>query len=707
MHLHPDRHPGSPAGSLPSPLCTSGARRRSLALLGGLALLCTSPARSGAPPSPGLVAPPPPSAPQSGWTPAPLPPQPLVAEGRLKGGVSSEARQAYVRSHYTKYEFRVPMRDGKRLFTSVCVPNDAGPARRYPMLLVRTPYSVAPYGASRYRSALGPFESYDREGFIFVYQDARGCHMSEGEFENVRPHPPQPAPRIASEATDTYDTIEWLLRNVAHHNGRVGMWGISYPGFYAAAGAIDSHPALKAVSPQAPIADWFIGDDMHRHGAFTLEMAFDFFAKFGLARPQPTDNEDYEPFDHGTPDAYRYFLDLGPLSNARSRFGAPIKFWDDFVAHPDYDRFWQERSLPPRLRNVRSAMLVVGGWYDTEDLYGPLKIYEALRQKNPMAQTSLIIGPWIHGGWSRSDGSALGDSDFGMKTSEIYAHKELGFFLHHLKGAPSPELPAAYVFETGANRWRSFDAWPPRAAAPHKILLQPGGHLSLPVNTPPALASAAGDAGFDEYISDPSKPVPCSARSDRGCLRSFFAEDQRFTASRPDVLVYATEPLVDDLTIAGPLEVELFVSTTGSDADFVVKLIDVNPDRLPGHKKHHEAAAEPDRGGQQTLIRGEPFRARYRDSYSTPQPLTPGQVTRVRFAMNDVLHTFQRKHRLMVQVQSSWFPFIDRNPQTFVPSIYLAEPQHFVKATHRIHRGGATPSGLTVRVLPSLDAPRP
>ncbi|MFO0574316.1 MAG: CocE/NonD family hydrolase [Polyangia bacterium] len=682
--------------------------RRSLVRLGGLALLFGAAARGEAPPSTGPAAPAA-AAPSGGWALTPLPPQPLVAEGRLRGGASSEARKDYVRSHYTKYEFRVPMRDGKRLFTSVYVPNDAGPARRYPMLMVRTPYSVAPYGASRYRPALGPFESYDREGFIFVYQDARGCYMSEGEFENVRPQPT--APRIASEATDTYDTIEWLLRNVAHHNGRVGMWGISYPGFYAAAGSIDSHPALKAVSPQAPIGDWFLGDDMHRHGAFALEMAFGFFAKFGLARPQPTDREDYEPFDHGTPDTYRYFLDLGPLSNARSRFGAPIKFWDDFFAHPNYDSFWQERSLPPRLRNVRSAMLVVGGWYDSEDLYGPLKIYEALRQKNPMTPTSLIIGPWIHGGWSRTDGSALGDSDFGMKTSEIYAQKELGFFLHHLKGAPAPELPAAYVFETGANRWRSFDAWPPRAAVAQKILLQAGGRLSLSASPPgtsaTGAAGAADDGGFDEYISDPSKPVPCSARPDRGCLRSFFAEDQRFTASRPDVLVYATEPLADDLTIAGPLEVELFVSTTGSDADFVVKLIDVNPDRLPGPQKNHDAASEPDRGGQQTLLRGEPFRARFRDSYSSPQPLTPGQVTRVRFVMNDVFHTFQRKHRLMVQVQSSWFPFIDRNPQTFVPSIYQAEPQHFVKATHRIHRGAATPSGITVRVLPGPDAPRP
>lgn len=644
----------------------------------------------GAPAAQVAVSPPPP-----GWSLTPLPSQALVAEGKARRGGQSEARASYIRSRYIKYEHRIPMRDGKRLFTAVYVPADAGPARRYPMLMARTPYSVAPYGASRYKTDLGPFESYEREGFIFVYQDVRGRYQSEGEFQDVRPHPPQKDPRGTSESADTYDTIEWLLRNVANNNGRVGMWGISYPGFYAAAGALEAHPALKAVSPQAPIADWFLGDDMHRHGAFTLELAFNFFSKFGLPRPALTDSEEYEPFDHGTPDAYRYFLELGPLANAAPRFGGKVAFWDEIFAHPSYDSFWQARNLLPHLRNVRPAMLVTGGWYDIEDLYGPLHIYSALRSQSPATRASLIIGPWVHGGWSRTDGSALGDSDFGMKTSELYAARELAFFLHHLKGAPDPELPAATVFETGANRWRTFDSWPPRAAQPRSIYFHPAGRLAL---TPPP---PAGSADFDEYPSDPSRPVPCSVHSDRGCGPSFVAEDQRFAASRPDVLVYATEPLAADLTLAGPLELDLWVSTSQSDADFVVKLIDVNPDRLPGPKPNR--ATESDRGGQQTLVRGEPFRARFHKGYSDPQPLVPNQPTRIRFQVNDVFHTFQRKHRLMIQVQSSWFPFIDRNPQTFVPNIYKAQPSDYVKATHRLYHTAQQPSALSARILPNSD----
>lgn len=634
----------------------------------------------------------------SGWALTPLPPQALVADGRAKRGARSEARTAYIRSHYVKHEMRIPMRDGVQLFTAAYVPSDAGPGRKYPIVMVRTPYSIAPYGLSRYKSELGPFESYEREGFIFVYQDVRGCFMSQGDFVNMRPEK-TPPPGQANEATDTYDTIEWLLRKLPDHNGRVGMWGISYPGFYAAAGAIDSHPALKAVSPQAPIADWFLGDDMHRHGAFALEMAFEFFAVFGVPRPIPVDKEDFEPFDHGTGDLYRYFLELGPLGNAPGRFGKRIPFWEEIAAHPNYDEFWQARNLLPNLRGVRAAMLVVGGWYDTEDLYGPLSIYAALRSQNPGAKSSLLIGPWIHGGWSRTDGSALGDADFGMKTSEIFAARELAFFKHHLKGGPDPELPAAYVFETGANRWRSFDSWPPRAALPKKISFQPGGRLRI---EDPARAPQPGAPGpeFDEYVSDPMKPVPCSARPSLGCGRPAFAEDQRFAAARPDVLVYETEPLAEDLSLAGPLEVELFVSTTGSDADFVVKLIDVNPDRLPGWKRP-DLVTEPDRGGQQTLVRAEPFRARFRDSYSVPKPFTPNQVTRVRFTVNDVFHTFQRRHRLMIQVQSSWFPFIDRNPQTFVPNIFQAQAGDYVKATHRLYRSAQHPSSVTVRVLPA------
>ncbi len=640
------------------------------------------------------------------WSFTPLPPQAAVAEGRAKRGAHSEARTAYIRSHYTKYEFRIPMRDGIKLFTAVYIPNDAGATQRYPMLMYRTPYSVAPYGSTRYRADLGPFESYEREGFIFVFQDVRGRYLSEGEFVNMRPHQPKkPSPRSTDESTDTYDTIEWLLRHIESHNGRVGMWGISYPGFYAAMGAIDTHPALKAISPQAPIADWFLGDDMHRNGAFNLEMAFDFFSKFGLERPVLTDDEDYEPFDHGTPDTYQYFLDLGPLGQAKTRFSGKVPFWDDIVAHPNYDDFWQARNLLPHLRNVHAAMMIVGGWYDTEDLYGPLHIAAALRSQNPGIVSSLVIGPWIHGGWSRTDGSALGDADFGAKTSETYAQRELYFFKHHLKGSPAEELPAAYVFETGANRWRSFSAWPPRGAAAQKIYLSPEGRLRF--KEPEKTATdVAADLGYDEYVSDPRKPVPCSNKFFLDCGRHFVAADQRFAAARPDVLVYATEPLEHDLTVAGPIDVDLWVSTSGTDADFVVKLIDVNPGRLPGPKNQSsfERGDELNRGGQQTLVRGEPLRGRFRNSYAAPQPFVPNQVTRIRYSLNDVFHTFQRKHRLMVQVQSSWFPFIDRNPQTYVANIFLAQARDYIKATQRIYRTLEQPSAIIVRVLSGPDS---
>jgi putative CocE/NonD family hydrolase len=638
------------------------------------------------------------AAPPPGPPLAPLPSQVAVSEGKQGKEARSAARTEWIRSHYSKQEVRIPMRDGVSLFTSVYTPTDASAGRRYPILLLRTPYSVAPYGADRYKDRLGPFEEYEREGFIFVFQDVRGRHMSEGDFVNMRPHHPRKAtPRDIDESSDTHDTIEWLLRKLPDHNGRVGMWGISYPGFYASAGAIDSHPALKAVSPQAPIADWFRGDDMHRHGAFNLEMAFEFFSVFGLKRPAPTDDEKWEPFDFGTPDRYRYFLQLGPLSAALKRFTGPVPFWEEIVAHPNYDAFWQSRNILPHLRGVRAAMLVVGGWYDMEDLYGPLSTYAALRAQNPGTAASLVIGPWIHGGWSRTDGSALGDSDFGFATSDTFRSIELGFFVHHLKGGADPGIPGALVFETGANRWRRFPAWPPPSAQTQTLHFGPARSLSLSAAPAAAPAPAAGnDPGYDEYESDPAHPVPCAADVASGCPRRVVAADQRFASARPDVLTYSTAPLDRDVTLAGPIEASLWVSTNGSDADYVVKIIDENPPHTLG---------TPDRGGQQSLIRVEPFRARFRDSYSQPKPMVPGQPTRIRFVMNDIFHTFQRKHRLVVQVQSSFFPFIDRNPGRYLENLFHAGPADYVITRHRLHRTAAMPSQLTVRVLPALDEP--
>jgi putative CocE/NonD family hydrolase len=577
----------------------------------------------------------------------------------------SPERTERVRTRYTKYEYRIPMRDGARLFTAVYVPVDAGPNKRYPILLMRTPYTVAPYGTDRYPSSLAPSEAFEKEGFIFVAQDVRGRHMSEGEFVNVRPHNPKKAgPKDIDESTDTYDTIDWLVKRVPHNNGRVGQWGISYPGFYASAGAIDSHPALKAVSPQAPIADWF-WDDMHRHGAFNVAMAFNFFAVFGKPRPRPTDSEEWIPYDLGTPDGYEFFLDMGPLRNADTRhLKGEVSFWKEIVAHPNYDSYWQARNILPHLKNIKAAVMTVGGWYDTEDLYGPLRTYASIEKQNPGISNTLIMGPWQHGGWQHTEGSSLGDAEFGFKTSETYQELALAFFKHHLKGGEKPDLPEALVFETGSNRWRRFESWPPKGLRETRLYFQPRGGLSFDK------APAGGAESFAEYVSDPDKPVPYTQELTAGWAKNYMAEDQRFASRRPDVLVFETEPLERDVTFAGPLEAELWVSTTGTDADWVVKLVDVTPGKPRGWKRGDAERGLKNRGGQQTLVRGEPFRGRFRDSYSEPRPFKPGEVTKVRFFINDVFHTFKRGHKVMIQVQSSWFPFIDRNPQTFVPNIF-------------------------------------
>ena len=604
-------------------------------------------------------------------------------------------RAEAIRKGYTKYEYRIPMRDGARLFTAVYVPNDASPAKTYPLLMVRTPYSVAPYGLDRYKGALGPTEDYEKEGFIFVFQDVRGRYMSEGEFVDMRPHNPAKRGTEFDESSDTHDTIDWLLANVGHHNGKVGQWGISYPGFYASMGAIDSHPALKAVSPQAPIADWWRGDDMHRNGALNLQIAFAFFSGFGKPRPAPTDDETGERFDFGTPDAYQYFLDLGPLSNVPGRFTEPVAFWDDVVAHPHYDDFWKARNILPHLRNIGAATLIVGGWYDTEDLYGPLQTYAAIERLNPKARNMLVMGPWPHGGWMRGKGDRLGDAEFGFATSETFQPLQLEFFKHHLKGGDDPALPEAYVFETGANRWRRFDAWPPKQASARRLYFHAAGKLDW---------LAPSESGADEYPSDPARPVPYTQEISQRWGRNYMAEDQRFAARRPDVLVYQTEPLAEDLSFAGPLQADLWFSTSQTDADVVVKLIDVAPGEPQGWDDSDHESGRRNRGGQQTLVRGEPMRGRYRESWETPLPFTPDQPTEVSFAINDVFHTFKRGHRVMVQLQSSWFPFIDRNPQRYVPSIHAAKAEDYVRASHRLHRGPQQPSSLEVHVLRATDA---
>ena len=607
----------------------------------------------------------------------------------------------YVRAYYTKYEFQMPMRDDKKLFTVVYVPKDASASKTYPILLNRTPYGVGPYGSDNYKTTLGPSEAACREGFVFAYQDVRGRFMSEGEFLDVRPYlPVKSSRREIDETTDSYDTIEWLLKKVRHHNGRVGVWGISYPGFYAAMATIDAHPALVAASPQAPIADWFIGDDFHHNGALFLPHAFNFYANFGRPRPKPV-KERGPQFDPGTGDGYRFFQDLGPLANADRRyFKGDIAFWKEAMAHETYDDFWKARNLRPHLKGIKPAVLTVGGWFDAEDLFGALEVYKTIEKSTPAASNRLVMGPWFHGGWARGDGAKLGKVHFDAPTSQFYqAEVELRFFKGLLKDGKDPGLPEATVFETGRNQWRSLDAWPPRTTKPLAFYLGAGGVLS---NEEPR------DDAFDEYVSDPRKPVPFTEDVSIGMTREYMTDDQRFASRRPDVLAYEGEVLDEDLTIAGPIEVSLFVSTTGTDSDFIVKLIDVYPNDAPDPNEKPEEAEGPDpgpkpvytrMGGYQQLVRGEPMRGKFRTSFEKPEPFEPGVPARVAFSMPDVFHTFKRGHRVMVQVQSTWFPLVNLNPQKLT-NIYAATEADFQRATQRVYRAKDKASAVTVHVLP-------
>jgi len=614
----------------------------------------------------------------------------------LWAGVGSPAfaqGKEAVLAGYTKYEYRIPMRDGVKLFTSVYVPKDD--SKQYPMLMMRTPYSVGPYGIDQYKDHLGPSAAFAKEGYIFVYQDVRGRWMSEGEFVNMRPHNPRKGPKDFDESTDTYDTIEWLLKTVKNHNGKVGQWGISYPGFYTAAGMIDAHPALKAVSPQAPINDWFVGDDFHHNGVLFLPHCFNFMANFGKPRPEPTTKFPYLKFEHGTPDGYEFFLKMGSLYNADKNYlKGEVAFWNEAMSHGTYDEFWKARNLRPHLKDIKPAVLTVGGWFDAENLFGALETYKNVEKQSPgHPANTLVMGPWVHGGWSGGDGDKLGDVKFNAKTAPYFREQmELPIFEFHLKGKGNWKPPEAWVFETGTNVWRKYDAWPPKESEAVILQFKPDGRLAQANQRLNGLSH--GDE-FDEFVSDPAKPVPYFDRIAIGMEKEYMVADQRFAARRPDVLVYQTEPLTEDYTIAGPVEVKLYVSTTGTDADWVVKVIDVYPDDLPDpdpNPTHFKP------GGYQQMLRGDIFRGKFRNSFEKQEPFEPGKPAVVKFKLADTCHCFRPGHRIMVQVQSTWFPLADRNPQTFC-DIYSAKESDFKKATHRVYRGAEMASGLTVRVV--------
>jgi putative CocE/NonD family hydrolase len=616
----------------------------------------------------------------------------------------------YIKENYTKREVQIPVRDGVKLFTAIYEPKDK--SKKYPILLNRTPYTVSPYGPDNFKTALGPNFLFAREGYIFAYQDVRGRWMSEGQFEDVRPDIANTKATDIDESTDTYDTIDWLIKNVDNNNGRVGTFGISYPGFYTSAGSIDSHPALKACSPQAPVSDWFQGDDMHHNGALFLAQNYSFFRTMGQPRPAPTSSPDYlKPWKgRETPDGYDFYLDLGGLKEVadyyQTALGIRIKFWDEMMAHPNYDQYWTDRNILPKLRNIKCATMTVGGWWDNEDLYGALKTYQFIEKQNPGIFNVLVVGPWDHGGWSRRDGDWLGTAYFGEKTGDYYRQNlELPFFNHFLKDSGDiSKIKEVNLFDTGSHQWKAFENYEPTVSTDTALYLNANGRLSF---------DKPKDSGSDEYVSDPMKPVPYTQKITSNYPREFMTEDQRFVAGRPDVVVYQTDVLADDVTIAGDIKPSLFVSSSGTDSDFVVKLIDVFPDsyKFPETGKTLPNG-EPERmeppggffssvfqpGGYQMLLRGEPMPARFRNGFEKPVALVPNTATALSFTMPGIAHTFKKGHRIMVQIQSTWFPLVARNPQKFMPNYKQGTAADFQKATQRIYYGGGTASAIVLPI---------
>lgn len=595
------------------------------------------------------------------------------------------------KAHYNKSEHYIRMRDGVQLYVAVYTPKDASADNTYPIMLQRTCYSAQPYGPDAFSERFDRFAELANEKYIFVFQDVRGRWMSEGTFDNMRPYVPfKKSQDQIDESSDTYDSIDWLVKNLPHNNGRVGVWGISYPGFYSTCSLIDAHPALKAVSPQAPIGDFYF-DDFHHNGAYTLSY-WSVNNLFGIQKTSPSDTAWYQ-FPNMGPDPYQFYLNHTPLSKLDAVTPPENFFWKEIMEHPDYDEFWQKRNIVQHLKNIRPAVMTVGGWFDAEDLYGPLMTYGNIEKWNDDTYNTIVMGPWSHGDWSRRKGrQAVSNVFFGDGINERYqAEVEARFFKHWLKGPADGKtgLPEAHMFDCGRKEWQDFNSWPPAEASDYSMYFQANGSLTT--------QAAAKDGGNSAYVSDPSHPVPF--RMDIKPMfipRKYMADDQRQASRRPDILTFMTEPLSEDLTLAGPIDAELFVSTTGTDADWVVKLIDVYPDDHPDYEETQDHIVM---GGYQQLVRGEVFRGRYRQSFERGVPFTPEEVTEVSWQLQDVFHTFKKGHRLMIQVQSSWFPYVDMNPQTFVPNIFEAKAEDFQAHTHRLYHSAEHPSKIVVKTI--------
>ncbi|MCW4467781.1 CocE/NonD family hydrolase [Flavobacterium sp. MFBS3-15] len=590
------------------------------------------------------------------------------------------ADSLYMRQNYEKLEFNIPMRDGVKLFTIAYVPKEK--SKTYPFLLNRTCYNASGYG--NYNTHGHPSNYLVQDKYILVFQDVRGRYMSEGVFDNMTPNIPgndKKNKKAIDESSDTYDTIEWLLKNVKGNNGKAGIYGISYPGFYSAAALPDAHQALKAVSPQAPVSDFFF-DDFHHMGAY-LESYTPAFAVFGYQKPGLTKDNWFEKeimrfYADPAKDAYDFYLRLGPLKNITEKYHYDNFFWKQIIDHPNYDDFWQKRSILPHLKNITPAVMTVGGWFDAEDLYGPLNIYKAIEKSTPKAKNTIVMGPWSHGGWARESGRlAHNHIYFGDSISTFYQREiERKFFDHYLKDGANPNLPEAYMFDTGIKQWKTFDVWPPKAAANTKLYFGEKGRLGI--NKP------QNDKAVFEYTSDPAKPVPYTSQTEGLVFtpRNFMSDDQRNASRRPDVLTFESEILTEDMVLSGEILARLDVSMTGTDADFIVKLVDVYPDDEPNYDGNPENIVM---GSYQQLVRSEAFRGRFRNSFEKPEPFVPNKVTRVNVPLQDILHTFKKGHRIMIQVHSTWFPYIDRNPQKYVDNIYKANEEDFIKSTIRVY----------------------
>ena len=601
---------------------------------------------------------------------------------------------AWIKDNYYKIERYIPMRDGVKLFTSIYLPKDT--TELHPILMSRTPYSCAPYGEQNFSSFWNSYKRYYlRENYIMVTQDVRGRWMSEGEFVDVRPFNKNKTGIEIDEASDTYDAIEWLINNLPFNNKRVGTFGISYPGFYTTMTAASNHPALKAASPQAPVTDWFMGDDFHHNGAFFPMDGFTFYSSFGKPRPKPT-TVGSPGYQFKIRDNYKFYLETATLKNLAIKMGDSIKYWHEMYQHPNLDDWWKARNARVAMYDIKPAMLTVGGGFDAEDCYGAWNLYKAIEKQSPNTNNKIIMGPWSHGQWASNDGSKLGNVKFQSNTSHFYQNNiEIPFFNYHLKQKGEiSKLAEATIFFTGENKWKEFTQWPPKEIENKAIYLQANGKLSW--------SSSIDKISFSEYTSDPAKPVPYTEDVHHSRTREYMTDDQRFASRRPDVLSFETDILSEDLVLAGPVLADLLVNISTTDADFVIKIIDVFPDGF----SYPNDVSQPNRGvggsypmgGYQMLVRGEIMRGKFRNSFETPVPFKPGKSENVKFELPDLAHTFKKGHRLMIQIQSSWFPLADRNPQQFL-NIYEADEKDFIKSNIKILHDATNASKIILPVM--------